>query len=292
LEDAKADFLKGIAQPVETMVETAMVSLLGPISDRMAKLEAGQAELVADVRFIKNALSKLTRTSSTPDLGSTVSGNRTRAAVSNLEISQASGDLDVTNITTGGFFRKPDPTMLFVNTHGQQQVSRASFEKAIGSLLVEAGLTDDGCTIIGDALDNRFELKWDGDVRTGAARALQFFQSLSLGRGKWKKQVVVNDQKQEIQFYVGPDKNGAQIRKEVLAKRLKEVVQDLLKEKQVFVRKATGTLFVDKRPLVSISITGEDGYALVWYAAKRIALDLDEAVVADAFASEIGGPSP
>ena len=69
-------------------------------------------------------------------------------------------------------------------------------------------------------------------------------------------------------------------------------MQDLLKEKQVFVRKATGTLFVDKCPLVSISITGEEGYALVWYAAKRIALELDEAAVATAFASEIGGPSP
>ena len=91
-------------------------------------------------------------------------------------------------------------------------------------------------------------------------------------------------------FYIAPDKNPAQVRKEVLTKHFKAGISGLEGwTEEIFVRKASGTLLVDRRPLVSISIVDENRAALVWTHANRINLSLDQAGIETMFQNIVGG---
>ena len=197
-------------------------------------------------------------------------------------------------VTSSGFYRTPDPTLLYCNVEGQHKVARAKFHVSVLALAIESGLDGESFDLQGDPLDDRFEIKFKGDARTAAAKCHQFFASLQLGRGKWKKQNVLDDLGQEIRFFVGPDKNPAQIRREVLSKILKELVQGKIQDKQVWLKKATGTLFVDRRRLCTLHIVSEDATRIEWYHPKRIELKLDDGPITEEFKSEVakrGGAS-
>ena len=77
---------------------------------------------------------------------------------------------------------------------------------------------------LGDSLDNRFEMQFAGDLRIASISTLQFYQSLQLGRGQWKKQVVVDDQDSEIKFDVALDKNPCQMCREIISTNLQNIM--------------------------------------------------------------------
>ena len=91
--------------------------------------------------------------------------------------------------------------------------------------------------VFGDALDNRFELHFSGEHRVASILALQFYESLQVGRGQWKKQVVEDDRGNEIKFYVAPDKNPCQIRREILSKHLKDILANNSVDKDLYFKK-------------------------------------------------------
>ena len=119
------------------------------------------------------------------------------------------------DVTTPAFTRKTNPTKLFSNMHGKEKVSKTGLTKAIVTLVLEAHLSEADIAISGDALDDRFEIQFSGDSRIAAVKCLQFYESLQLGRGKWKPQFAINDTGTDIQFYIAPDKNPCQMRKEI-----------------------------------------------------------------------------
>ena len=98
----------------------------------------------------------------------------------------------------------------------------------------------------------------------------------------------------KTQFFVGPDKNPAQVKKEVLSKLLRDLVQSHVQGKEVWVKKSIGTLFVDKRRLVTIHIQGEAEANLDWSHVKRIDLKIEQGVIEEAFKAILlnGGSSP
>ncbi len=193
------------------------------------------------------------------------------------------------DVTTSAFYRKPDPTKLFINTRDRVLVARDKVFDAIVALAGDVGIAEDHFDFVGDALDNRFELLFKG--QSAAPRALQFFQSLQLGRGKWKRQEVIDDLDEIVQFFVQPDKNGAQTRREILAKNLKDIIQPLIGSKQVFVRKSTGSVMVDRRVLATEFINGEHSARVQWFHPKRIELAIEQDVVEQQFAAIVGGPA-
>jgi hypothetical protein len=105
--------------------------------------------------------------------------------------------------------------------------------------------------------------------------------------------MVLDSEGVKTQFFVGPDKNGAQVKREVLAKHLRVLVQSHVQGKEVWCKKATGTLFVDKRRLVTIHVQDESSARLDWAHSKRIDLKIDQGVVEEAFKALLldGGPS-
>ena len=103
-------------------------------------------------------------------------------------------------------------------------MAKGKFEKAMSALANEAGPKDTDFSVLGDPLDNRSELQFAGEIRIASVRALQFYESLQLGRGQWKEQVVLDDQNKEIMFYVAPDKKPCQMRREFSSKHLKSIL--------------------------------------------------------------------
>lgn len=267
----------GLAEPVKKMVEGACTAQLASMDSRLAKLEQGQSQILRDVAAINKTLASLSHSRSVPDLGTSPSGGTLP-------------DFGGPDVTTPAFWRKPDNTLLLCNTAGGAQVSREKFHQAIVVLAADANIGDECFELRGDPLDSRFEIKFVG--ASPAAQALQFFQSLQLGRGRWKDQKVPNAEGTPVQFYVQPDKNGATIKKEVLAKALKDIVASLLPgDKQVFVRKSTGSVMVDRKILASVVVVDELSARLAWYHVKRIDLKLEQSEVEEQFKMVAGGQS-
>ena len=62
--------------------------------------------------------------------------------------------------------------------------------------------------------------------------------------------------------------------------------------REFFVKKSSGSIYSDRRVLVSIQVTGEESAKLKWCHAKRIEYGIDQAEVEEAFGHFIvaGGP--
>ena len=82
---------------------------------------------------------------------------------------------------------------------------------------------------------------------------------------------------QSIQFYCQPDKSPAQVRREILCKGIRKFLQGKC-ESDIWIRKATGTILVDKRPLVSLRVPTENSANFVgWNDAKLISIKVEKA---------------
>ena len=177
--------------------------------------------------------------------------------------------------------------------HERAKVSKSMFQKSISVLANEAGISDSEYSISGNALDNRFEIQFAGDLRISSVCALQFYESLWLGRGQRKEQNVADDQGKNIKFYVAPDKNPCQIRREILSKNLCAILASKTSDKEFSLKKATGSVYEgngkNKRVVCSVVITGPESARLDWCYPKRIELGIEQAPVEQEFSGFVLG---
>jgi len=273
-----------LEEPIKTVVADACKAQMQAVEGRLSSLETGQKTLesgqkllLEEVAKINKTLARMAHSPSLPDLSST------SASPASLP--------DLADVTASPFWRKPDPTMLFINVHGRAKVNLRTIYRSVVELATAANIPEDVYQFNGDPYDCLFDLKFTGP--SAARQCLQFFQSLQLGRGRWKTQEVADSSGTMHKFYVAPDKNPAQVRKEVLAKKLKLSIEALEGwSKPIFVRKATGTLLVDRRPLLSVTITDEFSAGLVWSHANRIQQGLEQEIVEGLLKEIIEGSSP
>ena len=195
---------------------------------------------------------------------------------------------------SGGFYRIPDKTVLFANSKLRVKVSSMLFGQAILQLARDVNLCADDFKVIGNELDDRFDIQFLGDNAERSAHS--FYDSLSLGRGIWKEQSVAGPDPEggKVQFYISPDKNPAQVRKEVLSRKLQTYIQSLLPEETIFVKKTEGVLRARKRKVVTVCLVDEVECRLDWEVPFASVLRLDMAVINDHFKNIIaseGRPS-
>ena len=264
---------EGIKEPIQKTVLEVCRSQFNAIDERMGKLEQSQGRMVDDIAEIKGILGKMSlqRTSSQPELG----------------VSPPMYDMDngAAEVTTSTFFRRVDPTVLFVNVHGQVEVPKKEMVTAFSKLAGEANIADDQFEFFGDELGSKFEVKFRGDFRTGAAAAGQFLLSLRLGPQKYKEQKCKDPSGTPCAFYVNPDKNGAQIRKEVQAKLLKGILEAEKPGLQFFLKRDAGVIFVDRKPIASVVVISETRSRVSWNHPHRLLKGVDDAVVTEKFQS-------
>ena len=87
--------------PIRNVVQDACSAQLQLLDGRLSTLESGQTQLLAEVAKINKALAKMAHSPSAPDLSS--------ASVASQHVSA--------DVTTSPFWRKPDPTILFINVY-------------------------------------------------------------------------------------------------------------------------------------------------------------------------------
>ena len=176
------------------------------------------------------------------------------------------------SVTDSGFHRTPDPTVLYINVHDRAKVPLKLFHDSIEKLAAEAGLDSSTFMVRGDILDNRFELRFAGLRCSATSACLQFYQSLSLGRGKYKDTNALDEKGDIHKYYVNPDKNSAQVRREILCKELKDLVAPALTGNNnfVMVQKSTGSIMVNRRVLATIVILDPIKARIHWMPAIRI----------------------
>lgn len=187
------------------------------------------------------------------------------------------------NQSASGFFRQIDTTTLYANAHNKKKVPLSNFKESFGELAAEANLVDSMYAVTGDELDDRFQIKFNGNINTASARANQFLLSLKLGKGKWKVQQVKDDGGNSVQIYINPDKNMAQVRKEILSKALLKILQEKIPDRTFFLSREAGIIYIDRRKLVKVVVTSEDSARLSWDVAKRVFLGIDDVPVETAF---------
>jgi len=285
---------------LENKMQTGFVE----VNTKFGKLENKVDESFSDVKSTLERLEKAIATSSAPppmpQTGGLLGPGIARSSGQGLAAPSYAGVVGSpafqqpveNDVTTPAFTRKTNPTKLFSNMHGKEKVSKRNFTKSIVNLALEANLSEADFCVSGNSLDDRFDIQFSGESRIAAVKCLQFYESLQLGRGKWKPQFATNDTGTDIQFYIAPDKNPCQMRKEILCKHLKGILENLAIDKTFFVKKATGSIYADKRVVVSVVITGPESARLDWCHAKRIDLGIDQGAAELSFSSHVvsGGP--
>ena len=279
--------------------ETNMANFEKKLDNGLANMESNLLKAIADKQAIPApAPPPGSRPGSAGDGGASAPTFSVRDAQSRFEPRPGGTPASppppwVDDVTTPHFNRAPDATKLFCNIHDRVQVARNHFREKLLVLILESGLKEEDYSLIGDPLDSRFEIQFAGDNRIASVRAKQFHTSLQLGRGKWKTQEVEDSLGTNHKFYINPDKNPAQMRREVLAKRLKDIVSPLCINKDFFVKKSSGSLYCDRQVVVSVILTGEESARLQWCHPKRIQLKLEQEAIEEAFGQYVltGGQS-
>ena len=100
------------------------------------------------------------------------------------------------------------------------------------------------------------------------------------------------DQNKDIKFHISPDKNPCQIRREFLVKHLQSILASKAACKDLYLKKATGSVYEGKRVVCSVITTGPESARLDWCHPKRIELGIKQAPVEQEFSSFIVGGGP
>ena len=245
------------------------------IEQRMAQLETGQTKLQATLD------KALARSGSVPDFGS----DAVRAPPSQSPGAPPSSGL------ASGFWRRLDLTKLFVSTHGNAIVPMAAFKSLVAKLAGEANLSPTDYNIEGKPLDSKFTIQFIGGVATAKTASSQFLLSLRLGPGAFKNTEVADADGNPTKTYFNADKNGAQVRKEIQARRLWEVIKAADTTREYFLKRENGTIYVDKRPLAQIQVLSEEQSRIAWMHSKRAAVGLEEADIERDFLSRVAESS-
>ena len=302
------------ARRESTLAVTACVkditARLSTVEVSVANTEKAVGDLATTVGAIQTAqlqmqetlaqLNKSLNTSrSAPSLGS--ASARHNAAAENPNLGQSnSGVLNINVVPSpfnnGNFNRTPDPTKLFVNTKNKTNVSATKFGEAFAALALEANIQVGSFKIIGDALDSRFEVQFTNDTNTATRECAAFLASLSLGRGKYKPQQVQSNDGSTVQFFCNPDKNRAQVRREILCRNLRQILDGPVSAagKSCYIVKNSSSICIDRRLLVTVLIVNEHQAKLDWndpFADSIPGFDKDSIEAAFRIVAS-GGPSP
>ena len=121
----------------------------------------------------------------------------------------------------------------------------------------------------------------------GQSNFLIPLDSLRLGGGKYKEQLVLSPDNIKIQFFLNPDNPPCQVRKEILGKSLLEILQKAKPESSFTLQRVGAKIWADKRPLCTVKILSENEARISWEESKRIQLKIDLGTVEPPFAQAV-----
>ena len=132
-------------------------------------------------------------------------------------------------------------------------------------------------------MGTKSEIQFKGGMDTAKSCATQLLLSLRLGKGRYKDTDIKGPTGENVKVYYNPDKNGAQIRKEIQGKIPWEVIRSADTSKELFYKRENGTVYVDRRPLAQIQIVSEEAVRVSWMHNRRGKIGMDDAAIEKAF---------
>ena len=120
-----------------------------------------------------------------------------------------------------------------------------------------------------------------------ARRAKQLLDSLKLGGGKYKDQLVDSPDNAKIQYYLNPDKPPCQVRKEILGKELFEILKAAKSDATFTLQRAEAKIWANKKPICTVKVLSENEARISWEESRRIGLNIELAQVEPAFAKVV-----
>jgi len=287
-------FLQSLQAPITNLCQKATSDVVAVVGKRLDKLESGQSDLRKGQQDLQEGQAKLLASLKSLEEKFILHHSKSTPDLQQAPFSQALPSPSNPAHTSGvtGFFRAPNPCLVFANSHGQAKINRTTFLHLLHTQLTEVNMAPTDVEVTGDELDNRFDILFLGP--SAPAKAVQYLQSHLTTRGRHKKYDVLTPDGTSVQVYFNPDKNPATVRKEVVAKQLRDFLQSQLPSgKLAFCRRSTGSIFVDRRVVCNVYITEDGGYKLTWEPVLLLPLKLSEEDLTEGFKATTGGvPSP
>ena len=262
------------AADAATGVMVGVQAHLGRLDAKVANLQTQNAEILEKITAMQKHMHGMSHSASAPALPSGGGG-----AFGGPPVSEAP------NVTNQGFWRRPDPKILYCNTMAGIKVSLSGFYKSVVKLCKDVNVGEEDYDVTGDQLDDRFEIRFTS--ASANAQALQLFQSIFLGRGKFKPLEVNAPDDSTVKFFINPDKNAATVKKEVLCKRLTDIIASTTAT-PCFARKSTGSVVALRKVLATVVVASEENVRIVWFQPLALELKLNIPEIEEQFKGAAG----
>ena len=252
------------------------------------------------LRIEKMASEMLAKSASCPSLGADAVPSSSPAPLSYAAAASSQGgapfpgpvafspprpaNISPEELNASKFWRRPDETVIFANTSQNVRVESAKWSASISALAAECDLTPNLFKVTGDPLGSRLEVRFLCEESTAARRAKQLLDSLKLGGGKYKDQLVPSPDNTSIQYYLNPDKPPCQVRKEILGKELLEIIKTAKPDATFTLQRAEAKIWANKKPICTVKVLSENEARISWEESRRIGLNIELAQVEPAFA--------
>ena len=302
LEPKLNTFKEGVKDAVKGMV----VAKIEDLEIRMdKKFEEVKTESLAVKESVLRIEKMLAKSASVPSLGVGADANPT-SSPSPLSYAAAASSqvgapfpgpaafppprpafISPDELNASKFWRRPDETVLFANTSQNVRVEIAKWSASISALAAEADLGPSLFKVSGDPLGSRLEVRFLGEESMAAHRAKQLLDSLKLGGGKYKDQLVDSPDNTKIQYYLNPDKPPCQVRKEILGKELFEILKAAKSDTTFTLQRAEAKIWANKKPICTVKVLSENEARISWEESRRIGLNIELAQVEPAFAKVV-----
>ena len=306
LEPKLNDFKGEVKEAVKNLVVGKIEDLEKRMDTKFASLDTKFTESQAETKCVKDAVERieqiLSKSSSLPDLG-TLDGHPSSPPPPRSYAAAASAgapfpgpaafppprpiNISPDEFNASKFWRRPDETVLFANTSENKRVEIAKWTTSITALAAQADLAPNLFKVIGDPLGSRLEVRFLGDEATAARRAKQLLDSLKLGGGKYKDQLVRSPDNESIQYYLNPDKPPCQVRKEILGKELLEIFKTVKPDTTFTLQRVEAKIWANKKPVCTVKVLSENQARLSWEETRRIGLNIELPQVEPAFAKVV-----
>ena len=291
----------------EAVKDSVKVMVVAKIEDLEIRMDRKLDEVKAESKEVKESVHRieqlLAKSASVPSLGAAAIPPSSPAPLSYAAAASSQvgapfpgpvafppprpTNISPEELNASKFWRRPDETVIFANTSQNVRVEIAKWSASISALAAEADLAPSLFKVTGDPLGSRLEVRFLGEESLAARRAKQLLDSLKLGGGKYKDQLVGSPDNVKIQYYLNPDKPPCQVRKEILGKELFEILKTAKPDATFTLQRVEAKIWANKKPICTVKVLSENEARLSWEESRRVGLNIDLAQVEPAFAKVV-----
>ena len=168
-------------------------------------------------------------------------------------------------------------------------VNFAVVEALAQKLLAEASIEPSVYKINGIKLGRFFDITISGDDCTAARRTSNVLQLIRFSE-EWRGlEVMLPASSRKTAIYFDQDNSRASIRKEILTKRLANLIKETKPSEDTRAKRADGIVEINRCPIAKIVLLGPVDFRIEWNLNKIVEMEIDREAMLSKL--ESGAPS-